>query len=43
LHKHLQRLAMANALKEKRDKVQDRDAELLRELSVCLNLDYYPL
>jgi len=43
LHKHLQRLAMANALREKRDMVGDRDVELLRDLSVCLNLEYYPL
>lgn len=43
LHKQLQVLAMASALKEGRDVVQDTDVEQLMDLSTCLNLEYYAL
>jgi hypothetical protein len=43
LQKHLQRLAMASALKDGREQVQKGDVELIQELSSCINLDYYPL
>ena len=43
LQKHVQRLAMASALKDKRDSVQQKDVDLIQELSGCINLEYYPL
>lgn len=43
LQKHLQTLAMANALKNGRGKVWQEDVELIQELSSCINLEYYPL
>jgi hypothetical protein len=43
LQKHLQRLAMASALKHGRDIVSQDDVDYLRSLSGCINLEYYPL
>lgn len=43
LQKHLQRLAMASALKHGRDIVTQEDVDYLRSLSGCINLEYYPL
>ncbi len=43
LQKHLQRLAMANALRKGRDTVTDKDVELIYRLSRYINLEYYPL
>lgn len=43
LQKHIQRLAMANALKQNRDVVNTEDVQLLQELSDCINLAYYPM
>jgi hypothetical protein len=43
LQKHIQRLAMANALKNGRSKVKAEDVDLIQDLSDCVNLDYYPL
>jgi hypothetical protein len=43
LQKHLQRLAMASALKHGRDIVTREDVDYLRSLSGCINLEYYPL
>jgi hypothetical protein len=43
LQKHLQRLAMASALKHGREVATQEDVEYLRSLSGCINLEYYPL
>ena len=43
LHKHLQTLAMASALREGRDMVTTTDLDLLKDLAVCINLQYYPV
>jgi len=43
LQKHLQRLAMASALKNGRDVVIQSDVDYIRSLSGCINLEYYPL
>lgn len=43
LQKHIQRLAMASAIKHKREVVTMEDVDFLNELSTCMNLDYYPL
>ena len=43
LQKQLQRLAMAAALRERRDMVQQTDVDLLNELSTYMNLEYYPI
>jgi hypothetical protein len=43
LQKHLQRLAMASALKDGRDIVTQRDADYIRSLAGCINLEYYPI
>jgi hypothetical protein len=43
LQKHLQRLAMASALKHGRDTVNQEDVDYLRSLSGCINLEYYPM
>lgn len=43
LHKHLQRLAMASALKEGRDVVAQSDIDCVRSLAICINLQYYPI
>ena len=43
LQKHLQRLAMASALKNGRDIVNQEDVEYLSSLSCFINLEYYPL
>jgi hypothetical protein len=43
LQKHLQRLAMASALKEGRDTVVQADVDYIRSLSGCINLEYYPI
>ena len=43
LQKHLQRLAMASALKDGRDIVTQADVDYIRSLSGCINLEYYPL
>jgi hypothetical protein len=43
LQKQLQRLAMANALKNKRDIVIEEDVDCIRLLSGCINLQYYPI
>lgn len=43
LQKHIQRLAMASALKEGREKVEDVDIEKLTAVSGCINLEYYPI
>lgn len=43
LQKHLQRLAMASALKNGRDIVTQSDVDYIRSLSGCINLEYYPL
>jgi histone H3/H4 len=36
-------MAMAGALKDKRETVQQKDVDLIQELSSCINLEYYPL
>lgn len=43
LQKHLQRLAMASALKDNRSIVNQNDVDYIRSLSGCINLEYYPL
>ncbi len=43
LQKHIQRLAMASALRENRATVQPKDVELIKDLSSCINLEYCPL
>jgi len=43
LQKHLQRLAMASALKHGRDIVNQEDIDYLRSLVGCVNLEYYPI
>jgi len=43
LQRHLQRLAMASALKHGRNIVTQEDLDYLRSLSGCINLEYYPL
>lgn len=43
LQKHLQRLAMASALKDGRDIVAQNDVDYVRSLCDCINLEYYPL
>ena len=43
LQKHLQRLAMASALKDGRVVVEQKDVDLIKELSSCINLEYYPI
>jgi len=43
LQKHLQRLAMASALKNSRDIVNQSDVDYIRSLSGCINLEYYPI
>jgi len=43
LQKNLQRLAMANALKNDRDMVNKEDIERIHKLSRFMNLKYYPL
>jgi len=43
LQKHLQRLAMASALKDGRDMVVQNDVDYVRSLCDCINLEYYPL
>ncbi len=43
LQKHLQRLAMASALKDGRDMVVQKDVDYVRSLCDCINLEYYPL
>lgn len=43
LQKHLQRLAMASALKNGRDIVTQSDVDYIRSLAGCINLEYYPL
>ena len=43
LQKHLQRLAMASALKHGRDIVNQEDVDYLRSLVGCVNLEYYPI
>lgn len=43
LQKHIQRLAMASALRDKRDTVNQSDVDYIRSLSSCINLEYYPL
>jgi hypothetical protein len=43
LQKHLQRLAMASALKDGRNVVEQKDVDLIKELSGCINLEYYPI
>lgn len=43
LQKILQRLAMASALSEGRDTVEEKDVEVIRQLAVYMNLDFNPL
>lgn len=43
LQKHIQRLAMANALKDNRDNVTITDVEKIEELSGFINLNYQPI
>lgn len=43
LQKHLQRLAMASALKDGRDIVTQADVDYVRSLAGCINLEYYPI
>jgi len=43
LQKHLQKLAMASALKEGRNVVTQSDVDYVRSLAGCINLEYYPL
>lgn len=43
LQKHIQRLAMASALKHGREFVNQEDVDYLRSLAGCINLEYYPL
>jgi hypothetical protein len=43
LQKILQRLAMANAISEVRDTVEEKDVEVIRQLAVYMNLDFNPL
>jgi hypothetical protein len=43
LQKHLQRLAMASAVKDGRDIVQQKDVDLIKDLSTVINLEYYPI
>ncbi len=43
LQKNLQRLAMANALKNDRDTVNQEDIERIHKLSRFMNLNYYPI
>jgi len=43
LQKHLQRLAMASAIKDRRDIVQQKDVDLIKNLSPVINLEYYPI
>jgi len=43
LQKHLQRLVMANALKDARDITTSEDVDLLEDLSSVMNLEYNPL
>ena len=43
LQKQLQRLAMAAALREGRAIVEQKDVDLLHDLSTYMNLDYYPM
>ena len=43
LQKHLQRLAMASALKDGRDVVTQADVDYTRSLASCINLEYYAI
>ena len=43
LQKQLQRLAMANAIRDKRDIVTQSDVDYIRSLASCINLEYYPI
>ena len=43
LQKHLQRLAMASAIKDGRDIVLQKDVDLVKDLSSVINLEYYPI
>lgn len=43
LHKNIQRLAMANAIKNGRDIVNQSDVDTILNLADCINLDYRPL
>ncbi|MHA2064587.1 MAG: hypothetical protein ACXABY_09430 [Candidatus Thorarchaeota archaeon] len=43
LQKHIQRLAMASALKDGRQVVSDMDVALIKDLAQVINLEYYPL
>ncbi len=43
LQKHIQRLAMASAIKEGRDKVSQSDVDKIKSLISCVNLEYYPI
>ncbi|MBA7633199.1 hypothetical protein ES703_40761 [subsurface metagenome] len=43
LQKHLQRLAMANALKGDREIVDQSDVDYVLSLAGCINLEYYPI
>ena len=43
LQRHLQSLAMASALRHRRDIVTQEDVDYLRSLSGCNNLEYYPI
>ena len=43
LQKHLQRLAMASALKDGRDVVTQADVDYIRSLASCINLEYYAI
>jgi len=43
LQRHLQRLAMASAIRDGRQVVQQQDLEAIRQLAICINLEYYPI
>jgi len=43
LQKHLQKLAMASALRDKRHVVEQKDVDAIKDLASCINLEYYPI